>query len=320
MQPVEAEELLELGKAALQVEATAMLTQAKRMGKEFAEAIELFCRPAGKIILTGVGKSGHVARKIASTFSSIGRPAWFVHPSEASHGDLGMIASEDVLLAVSNSGESAELRHIIHFCETLEIPIVALVGNGSSTLAQRSKVTISYGPVQEVCPIGLTPTTSTTLCMAIGDALAVGMMSRLGITQDHFRRFHPGGKLGIGLLTVRDLMHIGDRVPIVHPATSMRDVILTISTKGFGVAIVADQPTGALGIITDGDMRRHIDGLWDLTAAQVATMNPVTVDPDMPAEVALATMSEHAITSLIVELGNGGLGLLHIHDCLRAGL
>lgn len=316
----EDDRIVQVGRAALQAEAAAIAEYGGRIGGEFAQAVELLCGVRGKIMLTGIGKSGHVARKIAATFSSLGRAAWFVHPTEASHGDLGMIGPDDMLLVVSNSGETRELGDILAFCQTFPLPVVALVGRADSTLARRATVALDYGPVREVCQFGLTPTTSTTLCMAIGDALAVAMIERLGTTEDHFRRFHPGGKLGADLLRVGDLMHRGAALPVVSPSASMRDVILEMSAKGFGVVVVADAGGRAVGIITDGDMRRHIDGLMEKRASDVATVNPIIIAPEALAREAIDIMSAQAITSLIVAAHDGEFGLLHIHDCLRAGL
>lgn len=314
-------ELIQIGRRALRVEAAALRVYSKQLGAEFVSAVELLCQPTGRIILTGIGKSGHVARKIAATLSSIGRPAMFVHPSEASHGDLGMIATGDVLLALSNSGESAELGDIIGYCEDHLIPIIALVGRSESTLARRARVALAYGSVQEVCAIGMAPTTSTTLAMAIGDSLAVGVMSVLGTTEEGFRKYHPGGKLGAALLRVKDLMHVGERIPYVHPSMPMNEVVLVISSKGFGVAIVRNDQGEITGIITDGDMRRHLDELWNLTAGELASTNPAVVAPELLAREAVEIMTRRGITSLIVRLDvPGEVGLLHIHDCLRAGL
>jgi len=314
-------ELVQIGRSALRIEAAALTSYAEQLGREFAGAVELLCQAQGRIILTGIGKSGHVARKIAATLSSIGRPAMFVHPSEASHGDLGMIETADLLLALSNSGESAELSDIVGYCTDHRIPIIALVGRAESTLARKAAVVLAYGPVQEVCTIGMAPTTSTTLAMAIGDALAVGVMSVLGTTKERFRKYHPGGKLGAALLRVRDLMHTGERVPYVHPSMSMSEVVLVISAKGFGVAVVRGDGGDITGIITDGDMRRHVNELWTLRAGELASTDPAIVTPDLLAHEAVEIMTRRGITSLIVQMDRQGeVGLLHIHDCLRVGL
>lgn len=314
-------ELIQIGRSALQVEAAALNTFALSLGDDFVKAVGLLSQPYGRIIVTGIGKSGHIGRKISATLSSIGRPALYVHPSEASHGDLGMIVSGDVLLALSNSGETAELSDIIAFCENLAIPILAIVGNANSTLAKRAKAVLAYGAVQEVCANGLAPTTSSTLSLAIGDALAVGVMSVLGTTTEHFHKFHPGGKLGATLMQVGDLMHIGEQLPIVSPNMLMKEVVIVMSGKGFGVAIVQDDDGNTLGIITDGDMRRHIDVLWQSRAGDLVTNGPFVVKPKMLASDAVAIMTERNISCLLVIGDNGkAIGLVTIHDCLRAGV
>jgi arabinose-5-phosphate isomerase len=314
-------EIIELGRGALHVEAAALTTFADSLGEDFVRAVELLSQPKGRIIVTGIGKSGHIGRKISATLSSIGRPALYVHPSEASHGDLGMIVAGDVLLALSNSGETSELSDIIAYCEGLSIPILAVVGNRDSTLAKRAKVVLAYGAVQEVCANGLAPTTSSTLSLAIGDALSVGVMSVLGTTSEHFYRFHPGGKLGATLMQVSDLMHVGDQLPIVSPDMPMKEVVVTMSSKGFGMAIVRDESEQTLGVITDGDMRRHIDVLWQSRAEDLLTYRPVAVRPTMLASDALTIMSERNISCLLVSGDDGkAVGLISIHDCLRAGV
>lgn len=316
-----AAELVQIGRSAMNVEAAALTRFAADLGHDFVDAVELLSRQSGRIIVTGIGKSGHIGRKISATLSSIGRPAMFVHPSEASHGDLGMIVAGDVLLALSNSGETSELGDIIAFCERLCVPILAIVGNRNSTLAKRSKVVLSFGSVQEVCANGLAPTTSSTLTLAIGDALAVGVMSVLGTTSEHFYQFHPGGKLGITLMQVGDLMHGGAQLPVVPPEMSMKEVVITMSSKGFGIAIVQGDGGQTLGVITDGDMRRHIDVLWQSRAADLITHRPVTVRPNVLASDALSIMSERNITCLLVtDEQDKVIGLISVHDCLRAGV
>lgn len=314
-------DLTQVGRSALQLEAAAIKTFADNLGGEFVRAVELLCQPEGRTIVTGIGKSGHVARKIASTLSSIGRPAFFVHPSEASHGDLGMIVDGDVMVALSKSGESTELSDMVSYCQASGIPMIALVGDKDSTLARHARVVLAYGNVPEVCAIGMAPTTSTTLAMAIGDALAVGVMSVLGTTAAHFRKWHPGGKLGAALLTVSDIMHRGDAVPFVSPSMLMQEVVIVMSAKGFGVAVVRDEDGAVLGVITDGDMRRHAQVLWQSRAGDLVTGRPLSIASGILASEALAIMTERKVTSLIVEDAPGGdIGLLHIHDCLRAGL
>lgn len=313
-------ELVQIGRSALQVEAAAISDFAVNMGAEYVRAVELLARCSGRIVVTGIGKSGNIGRKIASTFSSIGCPAFFVHPADASHGDLGMVGEGDTLMAISNSGETSELSDILAYSETLGIPLLAIVGNSESTLARRARVVLAYGAVKEVCPHGLAPTTSTTLALAIGDALAVGIMTVQGTTTEHYRRLHPGGRLGAALTKVGDIMHAGDQLPLVHRDMLMTEVVVMMSAKGFGVAIVCDDDGRMVGLITDGDMRRHVDVLWSSRARDLLNARPVTIPHDTLASEAVEIMTKRGITSLLVSDKTGDpVGLLHIHDCLRLG-
>lgn len=315
-QPPDPRDLVERCRTAVRGEADALMRFADAMGEEMPQALELLGAATAPIVVAGIGKSGHVARKIASTFSSIGRPALFLHPAEASHGDLGLVARGSAALILSNSGETPELSDLMHYCEAHDIPTVAITARADSTLGRRARVTIAYGPVTEVCLIGLAPTTSTTLQIAIGDALAVGLTHLLGTMPDDFRRYHPGGKLGARLATVEAVMHVGEALPIVSPDAPMNEVVVEMTRKALGVAIVsAGGDVG--GIITEGDLRRHIDRLWGLNARDVATPRPVTVPPDILVHDAVELMNGRAITSLIVEDGGRLAGLVHIHDCLR---
>ena len=313
-------DLVTICSRAIRQEAEALIVFAEGLGDNFTAALEILHSSAPPLIVAGIGKSGHVARKIASTFSSIGKPSIFVHAAEASHGDLGVIQPDCAVLILSNSGETSELSDLIHYCKAHGIKTVALTANGNSTLANNATATIAYGNVQEVCPNGLAPTTSTTLSLAIGDALAVGLTHMLGTAPEDFRRYHPGGKLGARLLRVSDLMHDGDALPVVTPDAPMAEAVVTMSEKSFGVAIVVDQ--GQLyGIITDGDMRRNASRLWHCNAGDIATRNPVLVQEDILAGDAVKLMTARGITACLVNDGDGGLvGLLHIHDCLRAGI
>ena len=315
-QPTAPADLLDLCRDAVRGEAAALARFADGMGEEVAEAVSLLGTATAPIIVAGVGKSGHVARKIASTFSSIGCPALFLHAAEASHGDLGLVAKGTVALILSNSGETPELSDLLYFCEGHGIPTIALTARAESTLARRARVTITYGPVEEVCLIGLAPTTTTTLQMAIGDALAVGLTRLKGTMPDDFRRYHPGGKLGARLSRVSSVMNIGDALPVVTPDAPMNEVVFEMTRKSLGVAIVST--VGEIGgIITEGDIRRHLERLWDLRARDVATPRPVTVAPEMLVHEAVELMNARAITSLIVEDDGRLAGLVHIHDCLR---
>jgi arabinose-5-phosphate isomerase len=268
-----------------------------------------------------MGKSGHVARKIAATFASTGTPAHYVHPGEASHGDLGMMAQGDAVLALSNSGETPELADLIAYTRRFAIPLIAMTGRSGSTLAEQASVAMILPDAAEACLTGHVPTTSTTMMLALGDALALALMEQRRFTPDHFRIFHPGGRLGARLARVGDLMHRD--LPLVPAAAPMSEALLTMSAKGFGVVGVTG-PEGYLeGIVTDGDLRRHMAGLLDRTAREVMTLNPLTIAPGALAEEAVLRMNERKITCLFVtdpEREGRAVGLIHIHDCLRAGI
>lgn len=316
-QPADPDTLVELCRAALRGEAEALSRFADGVGDEMSRAVRLLGGARAPIVVAGVGKSGHVARKIASTLSSIGRPALFLHAAEASHGDLGLVARDTVALILSNSGETTELSDLLFYCGEHRIPTIAITGNAGSTLGRSADVTIAYGPVEEVCLIGLAPTTTTTLQIAIGDALAVGLTRLLGTMPEDFRRYHPGGKLGSRLSTVATVMHTGDALPVVTPETPMNEVVIEMTRKSLGVAIVSS--AGRVdGIITEGDLRRHLDQLWTLRAKDVATENPICAAPDMLIHDAVELMTGRAITSVVVADGARKLlGLVHVHDCLR---
>jgi arabinose-5-phosphate isomerase len=316
-QPADSQDLLDLCRGAVRGEAAALTRFADGMGTEMTRALALLGAATTPIVVSGVGKSGHVARKIASTFSSIGRPALFLHAAEASHGDLGLVSRGTVALILSNSGETPELSDLLSYCDEHDVPTVAVTARPDSTLGRAARVTIAYGPVQEVCLIGLAPTTSTTLQMAIGDALAVGLTQLLGTMPDDFRQYHPGGRLGARLSRVAAVMHTGIALPLVSPDAPMNEVIVEMTRKSLGVAIVsAGDDVG--GIITEGDLRRHVDRLWELRARDVATPRPITVAPDMLVHEAVELMTARAVTSLVVVEPGGRLaGLVHIHDCLR---
>ncbi len=258
-------------------EAAAVAGFAEAGAGPMARAVRLIHGSDAPLIVAGIGKSGHVAAKIASTFRSIGKAAIFLHPAEASHGDLGLVAPGSVILILSNSGETTELSDLLAYAHAHDHPVVAITGAAASTLARAAAVAIAYGPVTEVCPNGLAPTTSTTLSLAIGDALAVGVTHLLGTLPEDFRRYHPGGKLGAALLRVSDLMHVGAALPVVAPATPMREALLLMTEKALGVAIVAEGRR-VRGIVTDGDLRRNADRLWTVTAGEIASASPVSVD------------------------------------------
>lgn len=289
---------------------------------EFDRAVELLLNATGRVIVSGMGKSGHIARKIAATFASTGTPAHFVHPAEASHGDLGMMAQGDVALVLSNSGETPELADLVAYTRRFSIPLIGVASRPGSTLLKRSDVALVLPQADEACGTGIVPTSSTTMTLALGDALAIALMEHRRFTPENFREFHPGGKLGARLSKVRDLMHTGDALPLVDGDTPMSETLIEITRKGFGVAGVRDANGDLTGIITDGDLRRKMDGLLTHSAAEVMTPNPTTIAPGALAEEAVAIMNQRRITCLfVVEPGRAeAQGLLHIHDCLRAGL
>lgn len=310
--------LVTICRDAIVAEAGALFNFAEQLGPEFVAALQIIHASSGPLIVAGIGKSGHIAKKIASTFTSIGKPSIFVHAAEASHGDLGVIQKDSAVLILSNSGETSELSDLIHYCKLHGIETIALTANADSTLARNSTAAITYGKVQEVCPNGLAPTTSTTLSLAIGDALAVGLTHMLGTAPEDFRRYHPGGNLGARLLHVGDLMHIGDALPIVAPETPMAEAVVVMSEKSFGIVVIVEHGR-VRGVITDGDMRRNVNRLWHSKAADIATQHPVLVRQDWLAADAVELMTAKGITACLVEDAAGGLiGLLHLHDCLRA--
>lgn len=314
------------GRRVLRREAEALALLADALDDSFDTAVDLVLKAQGRVIVSGMGKSGHIARKIAATFASTGTPAQFVHPAEASHGDLGMVMRGDVALMLSNSGETPELADMIAHTRRFDIPLIGVASRAESTLMRQADVALLLPPAPEACDQGIVPTTSTTMMLALGDALAIALMEHRQFTPEHFRIFHPGGKLGARLSKVQDLMH---RPPPLVPAeTPMGEALLTMSRSGFGVVGVTGTTGRLVGIITDGDLRRHLDGLMSLTAGQVMTANPRTIGPDQLAEKAVRIMNERKITCLFVvdpesgdpETKDRAIGLLHIHDCLRAGV
>ncbi len=315
-------DLISTGRTVLKTEGEAILRMADELGESFAEAVEAMFAAKGRVVVSGMGKSGHVGNKIAATLASTGTPAQFVHPGEASHGDLGMITCDDVALVLSNSGETAELADIIAHVRNQGITLIGVAGNPNSTLLKKSNIALVLPKADEACIAGLAPTTSTTMTLALGDALAVALMDKRDFSQDDYKVFHPGGKLGARLARVDELMHTGDDLPLVEADTPMGDVLITMSQKGFGVAIVTGENGQIAGIITDGDLRRRLDGLLDQTAQEVMTPDPTTILPRSRAAAALAEMNARKVTSLLVceDESRAPLGILHIHDCLRAGV
>jgi arabinose-5-phosphate isomerase len=292
------------------------------LDSKFADAVDLLAATKGRITVTGMGKSGHIAHKIAATFASTGTPAQFVHPAEASHGDLGMIALGDAVLALSNSGDTSELSDIVAHTRRFRIPLVAMTRREISALAEAADIALILPASEEACPMGLAPTTSTTMMLALGDALAMALLERKGFSTADFQRLHPGGQLGRQLLTVKDIMHEGDAMPLVALGTAMADAILVMSAKTFGCVGVTDATRKLVGIITDGDLRRHMgDTLLRSSVDKVMTKQPKTIRPQALAAEALGVMNQQSITSLFaVDAERRPLGIVRIHDCLRAGI
>ena len=315
--------LLAAGRRVVAREAEALRALESSLGDSFVAAVEMILSARGRIIISGMGKSGHIARKIAATLASTGTPAHFVHPAEASHGDLGMMTKGDVALVLSNSGETPELADLIAHTRRFDIPLIGVAGRAGSTLMTRCDVAILLPPAEEACDKGIVPTTSTTMTLALGDAIAIALMEHRAFTPENFRDYHPGGKLGARLSKVRDLMHGKPELPLIDEDAPMADALLAISSKGFGVAGVQDKAGELAGIITDGDLRRHMEGLLAHTARDVMTADPRTIGPDALAEEAVALMNRLKITCLFVVDPHGSghaVGILHIHDCLRAGI
>ncbi|NML72606.1 KpsF/GutQ family sugar-phosphate isomerase [Rhizobium sp. S-51] len=288
----------------------------------FCNAVNIIGGISGRLIVTGVGKSGHIGTKLAATFASTGTPAFFVHPAEANHGDLGMIGRDDAILAMSWSGESQELQGILSYSRRFSIPLIAMTAGENSTLAREADVVLLLPKVQEACPHGLAPTTSTVLQLAMGDAIAISLLEARGFTPNDFRVFHPGGKLGASLTHVRDIMHTGDRLPLVRQGTPMPEAIVTLSHKHFGCVAVLDDDGKLAGIVTEGDMARNLSrNLAELSVDDVMTRTPKTIKPSTLATAALAILNQHSIGALlVVDEDNRPIGLVHFHDLLRIGV
>ncbi|MFC3694569.1 SIS domain-containing protein [Chenggangzhangella methanolivorans] len=291
------------------------------LGVSFAAAVEIIAGSNGRVIVSGMGKSGHVGRKIAATLASTGTPAFFVHPAEASHGDLGMITSDDVVLALSWSGETAELRDMLHYATRFRVPVVAVTSKVDSALGRAADVVLILPRVGEACPHGLAPTTSTTMQLALGDALSVALLEGRQFTPGDFKRFHPGGKLGAVLAFVRDVMHVGPAVPLVGAGTKMSEALIVMSQKSFGCVGVTDETGALLGIVTDGDLRRHMGPrLIEARVDEVMSRSPHTIAPDDLAAGAMSELQGRAITALFVVENGRPVGLVHIHDLLKLGI
>jgi arabinose-5-phosphate isomerase len=317
--------LIERGRRVLAIEARAVADLEHRLGAEFATACSLMLACQGRIVVTGMGKSGHVGNKIAATLASTGTPSFFLHPAEAMHGDIGMITKHDVVLALSNSGETDELLAILPVIKRLDVPLVALTGHHDSTLGRYASVTLDVSVPQEACPLNLAPTASTTAMLAMGDALAVAMLEARGFTEEDFARSHPGGTLGRRLLLhVEDVMHAGDDLPAVSPDTVLSAGLLEMSRKGLGMTTIVDEQNRVIGVFTDGDLRRAFDRQLDVHETRmqdVMTKNPKVAEPRMLAAEAVHLMETHRITALPVVDADGVLvGALNVHDLLRAGV
>lgn len=321
--PVNPAQLIATGRRVIGIEAKALGELADTLGESFAEAVRLILEARGRVVVSGMGKSGHVARKIAATFASTGTPAMFVHPAEASHGDLGMITTEDAVLLLSNSGETPELAHLIAYTRRFGIPLIGVAGHADSTLLRAADIALVLPPAPEACAVGLAPTTSTTMTMALGDALAVALMEHRHFGPEDFAGLHPGGRLGARLARVADLMHTGGEMPLIAPDAPMGEALIEMSRKGFGVVGVTDHTGRLVGVVTDGDLRRNMAGLLERRVSEVMTTHPRTIATTALASEALAAMNARKITTLFAEAPEAPgrpAGILHVHDCLRAGV
>jgi arabinose-5-phosphate isomerase len=315
------EALLDSGRNVLRSEASALEKLALSLDKNFAEAVRALVACEGRIVVSGMGKSGHIARKIAATMASTGTPALFVHPGEASHGDLGMILPQDLVIAISNSGETSELSDLIAYTRRFSIPLIAITRCPQSTLAQSCDVLLLLAEEPEVGALGLAPTTSTTMTLALGDALAVAALEYKGFSIEDFHDFHPGGKLGKRLLRISELMHTGDELPLANETDSMAHVLVIMTQKSFGCAGIIDTEGRLTGIITDGDLRRHMEsGLTNKLASDIMTRNPMTASPRTLAAEALKHLNDKKRSQLLIVDDGKPVGILHIHDLLRAGI
>ena len=307
-------------KKVLKTEADALGKLKDDLPSDFSDLVKLILNLTGRVIVSGVGKSGHIGNKIAATLASTGTPAYFVHATEASHGDLGMITEQDLCLLISNSGETIEMFDILTHARRFGIPIATMSSNCESTLVKAANFKLCLPMVDEACPIGMAPTTSTTMMLALGDALAVALMEAKSFNAENFKVFHPGGKLGAKLMTVSQLMHKDDTMPLVKTDTSMKETLLTMSTKGFGIAAIVDEIGSLVGVITDGDLRRHIDDLMGKNAGDIASLSPITIAEETFVVDALNLMQDRKISVLIVtSADNKPVGIIHIQDLLRVG-
>jgi len=317
--------MLNNAKKVLQIEAAAIMALIDKLDGGFAKAVDIILSCKGRVVVTGMGKSGLIGKKIAATLASTGTPALFLHPAEGIHGDLGMVMKGDVIIAISNSGETEEIVKLLPVFKRLAVQVIAMTGGMQSSLAKASDVTIDVGVKEEACPMGLVPTASTTATLAMGDAIAITLLDRRGFKEEDFACFHPGGSLGKRLLLrVEDLMHAGDKVPIVKDTTGMREALFEITSKKLGMTTVVDGGGKFIGVITDGDLRRYLaeaNDLFDRTAGELAGKNPKLIAQGALAAEAVAVMEKHSITSLVIVDGEGRpAGIIHLHDLLKAGV
>lgn len=319
--PSPADDDIAVARRVLALAGEGLAAVASQLGQAFVAAVDLLSAPGGKVVVSGMGKSGHVANKIAATFASTGTPAHFVHPAEASHGDLGMVAREDRLLVLSNSGETAELHDLVAYARLVRAPLIALVGRPRSSVAEAADVALILPPIPEACPLGLAPTTSTTMMLALGDALAVATMRRRGFSAEQFQVLHPGGRLGRQFVRVSDIMHKGDELPLVGPDMVLADAILVMTEKRFGCLGVRDAAGRLVGMVTDGDLRRHMaPDLLSRHVSEVMTGRPKTIRPQALAAEAIGFMNASHITCLFATEDDRPVGIVHVHDILRAGI
>ena len=321
------EAIIKIAKKTLQIESQAVAALVDRIGKDFVEAVELIDRCQGRLVITGMGKSGLIGKKIASTFASIGIPAFFLHPAEGVHGDLGMVTRGDALMGISNSGETEEVLRLLPVIKRFRAPLLGITGNLASTLARESDIVLDTGVTEEACPLGLVPTASTTATLAMGDALATALLQKKDLKREDFAVFHPGGSLGKKLfLKVKDLIHTGKEIPRVSLNALLKDIIYEISSKGLGVTSVVNENGIIQGIITDGDLRRLMEqdgegSIFEKCAQQIMTSNPKTIEPEDLGAKAVQIMEQFSITSLLVLNEKRHVeGIIHLHDLLKAGV
>jgi arabinose-5-phosphate isomerase len=320
---------LEQGKRVLAIEAKAIAALIDRLDQRFSQAVDILLKCQGKVVVSGMGKSGLIGQKIAATLASTGTPAFFLHPAEGIHGDLGMVGRQDVLVALSNSGETEEVLKLLPFMKRLGLPVIAFTGRMQSTLANNADVVLDVSVSEEACPLGLAPTASTTATLAMGDALAIALLQERGFREEDFAQYHPGGALGKRLLVkVRDVMHAGDQIPRILQTKSLREAVLEITSKKLGMTTVMDEQEHLVGIITDGDLRRFFEtggamgGDWSHTAAgDIGSRSPRTISPDDLAAKAVQIMEQYTITALVaVDDANHIAGVVHLHDLLKSGI